>query len=105
MTCSKRAGEKTPSPFGAGNDILNSSGLALPRRGYATKPRVAASATVGTESKRVFNRKAVASVPQIMSGRNRVAVVGYGLSSFPRVAEARQPWALMRSPFGASAKL
>ena len=105
MTCSKRAGEKTPSPFGAGNDILNSSGLALPRRGYATKPRVAASAIPGTESKRVLNRKAVASVPHVMRGRNRVAVVGYGLPSFPRVAEARQPWALMRSPFGASAKL
>src|SRR5712691_3489714 len=88
-------GKKLPLPVAQAMTYLTHLVLLCPETGYATKPRVAASATLGTESKRVLNRKAVASGPQIMRGRNRVAVVGYGLSSFPRVAEARQPWALM----------
>ena len=62
--------------------------LPLPRRGYASKPRVAASATLGTEAREFFNRNAVASVREDFRGRNRDAVVILWVAFFPRVAEA-----------------
>jgi len=36
----------------------------MPQRGYDLQPRVAASATLGTNRKRDFNRNAVASLSQ-----------------------------------------
>src|SRR5712691_11647150 len=47
-----------------GNDILDSLNFSLPRRGCGSKPRVAASGTLGTEAREFLNRKAVASVPE-----------------------------------------
>jgi len=58
----------------------------LPRRGIASKPRVAASATLGSEVEVFFNRNAVVSGTS--GGRNRDAVERLRILSFPRVAEA-----------------
>ena len=69
----------------------------------------ALTATLGTENAVFLNRNAVVPFCQgrnPQGRRNRVAVEESKSFCFPRVAvKARQPWAVRRSPFGASEKI
>ena len=64
----------------------------MPHRGYRLQPRVAASATLGTNKKRNFNRNAVASFSQ--SEMHKADATALGLRT------RRQPWAGRHSPLG-----
>ena len=66
---------------------LKITGEAVPRRGYVSKPRLAASATLGTEARRCQPQRGCVRCGTTKTRRNRVAVERLGYS-LPRVAEA-----------------